>query len=342
MGPEVTVVIPTRDRPAGLAATLAALRAQTLAPDRFEVVVVDDGSSPPARAADPVRLLRHEASRGPAAARNTGWRAARAPLVAFTDDDCTPAPGWLEALLAAAGDRVVVQGPVEPQPGVEPGPRSHTLAVGGPNRVFFTANVAYPRALLDELGGFDEWFRRACGEDVELGARAVAAGVEVRFARAALVFHEVRPLSLREHLRQTAKWTDAARVLKLHPELRGDLTARVFWRPSHPPFLLALAGLLARRPLLAVPYLVGLRQRGGAPRLVLIDAAEVATMLVPSARHRTLMLGASGTGRAPAAARGRTGAPRSTSLAASAARAGAGAPGRAPRTRRAERRSPRG
>ncbi|HEX8204552.1 MAG TPA: glycosyltransferase [Solirubrobacteraceae bacterium] len=290
MGPEVTVVIPTRDRPAGLAAALAALRAQTLAADRFEVIVVDDGSAPPAGVPDPVRLLRHGASRGPAAARNTGWRAARAPLVAFTDDDCTPAPGWVEGLLAAAEEGTVVQGRVEPRAGEEAGPRTHTVAAGGPNRLFVTANVAYPRALLEALGGFDEWFRRACGEDIELGARAVASGARVRFAADALVFHEVRRLSLRDHVRQAVKWADAVRVLKLHPHLRGELAMGVFWRPSHAPFLLALAGLLARRPLLVAPYLVSLLRRGAPARLVVVDAAEVATMVAASARHRTLML----------------------------------------------------
>jgi glycosyltransferase involved in cell wall biosynthesis len=290
MDPEVSVVIPTHDRPAGLAAALAALRAQDLDPARFEVIVVDDGSSPPARA-DGVRLLRHEAARGPAAARNTGWRAARAPLVAFTDDDCTPTAGWLSALLGAAGgERVVVQGPIAPPPGEYVGPFDRTVEAAGPNRIFYTANVAYPRTLLERLGGFDEWFRRACGEDVELGARAVRAGAEVRFAREAMVFHEVRWMTLREHLRQTAKWTDAVRVLKLHPEWRSELTAGVFWRPAHPAFLLAAAGVAARRPLLMLPYAEGLRRRRASPRFVLIDAAEVATMLAGSARHRTLVL----------------------------------------------------
>ena len=305
MVPEVTVVIPTHNRPAGLRAAMAALRAQTLPRDRFEVVVVDDGSSPPA-AVDVedlgVRVLRHDRPRGPAAARNTGWRAARAQLVAFTDDDCRPAPGWLSALLdAAVGDRVVVQGRVEPRPDQRDvlGPLSHTLDVGGPNRLFVTANVAYPRGLLEAIGGFDEWFRRACGEDVELGARATKAGAEVRFAEAALVHHDVRPMTLGEHLRHTLKWGDSVRALALHPELRGLLTARVFWKPSHPRLLLAALGLATRRPVLALPYAAHLRRlyggdaraaAGAAPRHLAIDLAEVATMVWASARHRTLML----------------------------------------------------
>ncbi|HEX8123805.1 MAG TPA: glycosyltransferase [Solirubrobacteraceae bacterium] len=305
MAREVTVVIPTHGRPEGLARAVDALRAQTLAADRFDVVVVDDGSEPPARVDATglaLRVLRHERSRGPAAARNTGWRAASSPLIAFTDDDCTPAPGWLAALLAACGgDRVVVQGRVEPRPDQRDrlGPLSHTLQIGDANRLFMTANIAYPRALLDALGGFDEWFTRACGEDVELGARATKAGAEVRFAGDALVHHDVRPMRLAQHLRHTVKWADSVRTLSLHPEMRDLLTARVFWKPSHPKLLLAAAGLAARRPLLTLPYLAHLRRLYGgdvaaaaraAPAHVAIDVTEVVTMVVASARYRTLML----------------------------------------------------
>ena len=109
MQPEVSVVVPTHNRPAGLAKLVAALQGQDLAPARFEVIVVDDGSEPPARVDAgglALRVVRHERPRGPAAARNSGWRAARAPLVAFVDDDCAPVAGWLGALLeAASADR---------------------------------------------------------------------------------------------------------------------------------------------------------------------------------------------------------------------------------------------
>ncbi|HEV2811728.1 MAG TPA: glycosyltransferase, partial [Solirubrobacteraceae bacterium] len=288
---------------------LNALADQTF--DRpWEVVVVHDyDAATAARIFDDHPLahdgiLRHlpiGPGTGASQKRNLGWREARAPLVAFTDDDCTPAPGWLEGLLAAAGERVVVQGRIAPRPDQRGalGPLSHTLDVRGPNRLFFTANIAYPRELLAELDGFDEWFRRACGEDVELGARATKAGADVRFVPDALVHHEVRALTLREHLRQTAKWSDAARALRLHPEWRSELVASVFWKPSHPRLLLAAAGLVTRRPVLGLPYLLHLRRLYGgdlraaaraAPVHLVVDAAEVATMAVASARHRTLIL----------------------------------------------------
>src|SRR5262249_47377148 len=102
---DVTVVIPVRDRPDDLAGTLAAIG------DVGGVVVVDDGSED----SDVARViheygatyLRHDHARGPAAARNTGWRAARTALIAFVDADCEPQPGWLDGILPHFGDPCV-------------------------------------------------------------------------------------------------------------------------------------------------------------------------------------------------------------------------------------------
>src|SRR3954453_18483180 len=140
MEPAISVVVPTRDRPEALTVLAGLLARQTLSAGRFEVIIVDDGSQPPLRApAGPpaLRILRHESSRGPGAARNTGWRAAAAPLVAFLDDDCAPGAGWREALPPAGGgaEPVIVQGPVvpDPQAGVERTPLTHTIEVAGPS-----------------------------------------------------------------------------------------------------------------------------------------------------------------------------------------------------------------
>ena len=103
VAPEVAVVVPTRNRPAGLARALASVHAQTLAP--VEVVVVDDGSDPPARVEDPrVRVLRHDTPAGSARARNAAIATLTAPQVAFLDDDDVWRPHAL-ATLAAALDR---------------------------------------------------------------------------------------------------------------------------------------------------------------------------------------------------------------------------------------------
>src|SRR5437773_12263875 len=103
--PVMSVVVATRRRPRQLTRLMAALDAQE-GVDPFEVVVVDDASDDetPAVVRDlavtalhPVKILRTETSQGPGPARNLGWRAADAPLVAFTDDDCIPHTGWLRA-----------------------------------------------------------------------------------------------------------------------------------------------------------------------------------------------------------------------------------------------------
>ena len=104
--PEVTVVIPVRDRHAELARCLAGLG------DAPRVIVVDDGSRDQAAisgvaAAAGASVLRRPVNGGPAAARNTGLAAADTPLVAFLDSDCVPGPGWLDALLPHFADPVV-------------------------------------------------------------------------------------------------------------------------------------------------------------------------------------------------------------------------------------------
>ena len=316
--PRVTVVVATRDRPDSLRVLLDALNIQTIASEHFETVIVDDGSatalndSVHLQRVINVRVIRHEKSRGPAAARNTGWRAARAPLVAFTDDDCRPDRDWLSRLLeASCGDSVIVQGktmsdPLHPRPG----PFSRTLAVGGPSGFYETANIAYPRRLLELTGGFDESYRHACGEDVDLGWRAKKMGARLVFAERAVVHHAVTTPSLFRTLRHTALWTDAVRVLKTHPELRSSLVARVFWKRTHPRLLIFLLGLVAsgvfRQPVIGlmsgVPYVALYRRQYGElsrpwravasrlPRHFVIDACEVATMVTGSIRHRTLML----------------------------------------------------
>ncbi len=109
-GAEVTVVVPVKDRPVELARLLAALGAAE--GPVLDVIVVDDGSAAESNTARVARragavVIRHPLSRGPAAARNTGLRRVRTPLVAFIDSDVVPRPGWLETLLPHFTDPAV-------------------------------------------------------------------------------------------------------------------------------------------------------------------------------------------------------------------------------------------
>jgi GT2 family glycosyltransferase len=203
--PTVAVVIPTFERAPLLARTLEALALLDVPPGGLEVVVVDDGSSADhaagvAAAVDRLanaRLLT-QPNAGPAAARNRGWRSSGAPLIAFLDDDCTPARDWLTVLVAALTDAEQAVGAVggrvlsAPTAGWVARFCAATEYATGIQPVFenaATANACYRRHVLEELGGFDESFVHPGGDDPDLSARARAAGYTLRFVPEAVVYH---------------------------------------------------------------------------------------------------------------------------------------------------------
>lgn len=307
--PEATAVVATRNRAARLSALLHSLARQEGV--RHEVVVVDDGSTddtPQVIAEASVRVIRHDAPLGPAAARNAGWRAARAPLVCFVDDDCVADPGWLAALVAAHRNDpgAVVQGRTEPHPDElhKHSAFSRSMLVDGPNNWFQTCNIAYPRELLERLGGFDESFRYPAGEDTDLAWRAKRAGAPTRFEGAARVLHAVHTLGAVKIARGARRWEDTVLCVKRYPELREDYRMRIFWKPAHQRLTFAALGLLlARRTrglslLAALPYVTYYRSQhstyagtlASMPAHVLVDGAEVLVMVRGSVRFRTLVL----------------------------------------------------
>jgi glycosyltransferase involved in cell wall biosynthesis len=313
--PDVSVVMATHDRPERLTRALAALRAQTLDPDRYELIVVDDGSGPETAAvlagesarADgaPLRVIRRDAAGGPARARNEGWRAARAPLVAFTDDDCEATPRWLEAGLAAhrAHPRSFVQGPVGPSPEEEPsiGPFSHTVRVDHLGHGYETANIFYPRDLLERLGGFDEQaFSRAGGEDTDLAWKAIGEGIRPVWAPDARMHHAVVQLGPWRSIRKAWRWDESMLPYKRHPALRRHRYAKVFWSPVHWWLVRALVALALPERLwplrwwLAAPYVVHLTDRRSgpllAPYLIVHDAVEMAACIRGGLRYRVFIL----------------------------------------------------
>lgn len=313
--PDVAVVVATRNRPDRLAALLEGLTRQTFPAERFEVVVVDDASSDrrtsgildSAAGRLPLRVLRREQAGGPGAARNDGWRAARAPLVAFTDDDCEVDPRWLEAGVAACVQDdgvVVVQGRTDPMPGEREGPFTRTIeAHGGP--YFQTCNMFYPRSLLERLGGFDAESHPRSGEDTDLAWRAKAAGARVVYEPEARAWHAVNRLGPVGMLRVAARWSDSMRVYARFPELRREVfTYGIFWKGTHYLLVRALLALLVPRRLLVLrawlanPYLALLvrrgRTEGGGPLLapwyLLHDLVELVAVVRGAVRERRLML----------------------------------------------------
>ncbi len=186
MSARADLVIPTIGRPA-LRTLLRAL-AGGEGPRLGLMVIVDDRRGPrtplpvheAVGAAHEVRVVRGKGA-GPAAARNTGWRLTSAPWVAFLDDDVVPERLW-RARLAADLDAVPLevagsQGVIRvPRPSGRR-PTDHERGVIGLERAAWaTADMAYRRSVLGELGGFDERFRRAYREDADFALRALSAG----------------------------------------------------------------------------------------------------------------------------------------------------------------------
>lgn len=319
--PEIAVVIPSRDRPLRLRWLLNALEEQSLAPGRFEVIVCHDSRAPETEEllqTHPLAVrgvLRHRAldprTRSAGFKRNLGWRTARAPLIAFTDDDCRPPSDWVERALAAAGRHPggIVQGTTRPDPDeIEialRAPHARTQAIDPPSPWAQTCNIVYPRELLERLGGFDEAIES--GEDTDVALRGIAAGASFCAAPEVVNYHSVHVSGLPAVLRTLPRWEFIPWLVKRHPELRGECAAGVFWRDTHGWMLLALAGvaLTRARPagaLLAVPWALraapaygsGPRGRLRAflelPGRAVVDLAELAVLARGSVRHRSLVL----------------------------------------------------
>jgi glycosyltransferase involved in cell wall biosynthesis len=241
MTPQVSVVIQTYNRWDQLRQVLDGYRTQTLPPAAFEVLVCDDASTDqtPAQvtayattAPYALRLLPTASNAGPAAARNRGLRAAQAPIVVCTDDDCVPHPALLARHAATVTPTVAAIGHIAWHPSLTvspfmaflaPGYRFNFAQITDPQnatyRCFYTANVAFWRATALTLGGFDVRFPYAAFEDIELGYRLHQAGVQLVYDDQALVYH-LHAMRLASMLQsQLRNGESAAYAVKKHPAL---------------------------------------------------------------------------------------------------------------------------
>lgn len=306
---DATVVIPARDAAATLPALVEALGALRTSAEH-EVILVDDGSRDAtaalARAAG-MQVLTG-AGEGPAAARNLGAAHARGRVLAFTDADCAPAPGWLEGLLAAGAD--LIQGRVLPPPDTSMGPYDRFIAVVSEYGLYETANLAVRRDLFERLGGFRSILRprrgKELGEDVWLGWRARRAGASTCFAPDALVHHAVFPRTWTGYVAERARLRFFPELVGRIPELRDEFCfARAFLNRRTAAFDLALAGValaaLARSPLplvATVPYariahtdaVAWPGSTGVAAAQVAADAVGLAALAAGSVRARSVLL----------------------------------------------------
>ncbi|MCC9305904.1 glycosyltransferase [Kitasatospora sp. RB6PN24] len=296
------VVVPTLGRPS-LSTCLAAL-AGSAGPRPARVVLVDDrpldDCEPlpvvvPAALADRISVVPG-AGNGPAAARNAGWRNAPEPWIAFLDDDTVPGPTWaadLVADLTAAGPRTAgVQGRiVVPTPDDRPPTDWERTTAALATARWITADLAYRRVALAEVGGFDERFRRAFREDADIALRLIDQGWELTTGRRTTA-HPVRPADPWISLRLQVGNADDVLMTRLH--------GRDWWQRAGAPrgrlprhlavtgaAAAALTAGLVRRPgaaaALAAAWLLGTAEFAVAriapgPR----TAAEIRAMLATS------------------------------------------------------------
>ncbi len=249
----VSVVVPVRDNPAGVAALLRRLEGQTLSADRLEVVIADDGSAERLGVTE-VDHGRIRVLGGPRrtsyAARNRGAVAANGDVLAFCDSDCLPDPEWLTAGLAALGDADIVAGEVIPAPPTRPtlwSLLSADMFLDQRRNVArsraATANLLVRRRDFEAWGGFDPAL--PSGGDFEFVLRAVGQGARLAYAPEAVVRHptlDAGRVFLRKVWR-TNRWAAVHRrragfrvgpwhVLTLVPVLGVALTRRDALRPA--------------------------------------------------------------------------------------------------------------
>ena len=216
---------------------------------RIPVVVVDDRpAGAPLQVPDGVRVVR-SGGRGPAAARNAGWRASDAEWIAFLDDDVLPPDDWVDALMAdldrCAPDVGGTQGRLHVPLPTDRRPTDWERSTAGLETAqWATADLAYRRRALEQVGGFDERFPRAYREDADLGLRVTQAGWRiVRGQRT--VDHPVRPAPWRQSIRSQRGNADDVLMRALHgPRWRQLAGVPAGRRPWHLATTAALATAL--------------------------------------------------------------------------------------------------
>jgi glycosyltransferase involved in cell wall biosynthesis len=317
--PRASVIVPVRDRRKLLEDLLDALQRQTVRD--FEVVVVDDGSRDGSYQAAEARRSRgldvtvvQVHGQGAVAARTAGAKVARGEVLAFTDSDCRPDPGWLGAGLNAVEDGAeMVAGRTVPSRPADPLERTVTASTEG---LFPTCNVFYRRSAFDDLGGFEAQTahrngRRpkglGFGEDTLLGWAALRSGRAWSYAPEAVVVHHVFEPDIRASIGRAALAFHFPALVREVPELRHTLLRQGFLLGTNQlPFYLAVAAVATRRRRagalilatwmvlrLASPYhrRVGLGTRVGRAFIqVVVDSVTGSALVAGSVMARTPVL----------------------------------------------------
>lgn len=228
--PEFSIIIPAYNAAGTISACVRALKTQTIPSDRYEIIVVDDGSTDnTAQRAEMAgaRVIRQE-NAGAAAARNVGAQVARGNLLLFTDADCIPAPDWVARMVAPFADPSVAgaKGVYKTEQSgftprfVQQEYQDKYDGMAQLQQIDFvdTYSAAYRRDIFLAMDGFDTTFPGASVEDQEFSFRLAAAGYRLVFVPNAVVLHRHDPV-LMDYLRRKffiGYWKNL--VLRRHPD----------------------------------------------------------------------------------------------------------------------------
>ncbi len=277
--PSVSVVVPAYNAQQTISHAIQSLVSQSYTGD-IEILIVDDGSTDKTqqivRSFREVRYVRQE-NAGPAAARNRGASDSKGEIILFTDSDCIPHRDWVEKIVGGFSSDGT--GAVCGSYGIA-NPENilarcihqeimfrHRFLMPSYPKAFGSYNVAVRRAVFFGVGGFDETYRRASGEDNDLSYRIIKSGRCIFFVKDALVdhYHTTRAGKYLSEQFRHGFWR--AKMYFDHPGMaRGD--DYTFWKDivevplvgfSCVVFLFALAGLTSLGFLflfIIIPFLV--------------------------------------------------------------------------------------
>ena len=268
----ISVVIPTYRRPVLLRKCLDALRGQTYWPTFYEVIVVSDGPDSEtealvqrfAREHPDCAVFLHQlpAKKGPAAARNHGWKKSSGELIVFTDDDCIPDPCWLEEYAAryqAEAERFIAfAGTVVVPVSIKPTDYEKNVAHLA-TAAFITANCACSRAALELTNGFDEDFPIAWREDSDLEFKLLEKQIPIIRVPEAAVCHPVREARWGVSITEQRKSMFNALLFRKHPRFyRAKISPGPVWTYYIIIFatLAAIAAFVAGAPVTGIIALI--------------------------------------------------------------------------------------
>jgi len=232
----VSIVVPAYNAEGIISDCISSLLAQD---HPSQIIVVDDGSTDGTAAkvegSEGVMLIKQE-NKGPAAARNVGWKAATGDIIIFTDSDCIAPKDWVSRLTAELEEEDVVGGGIEPESRgtlAEEFEQARRDRLYGRTRRHVTAlpscNLAFKRKVLEDSGGFDEDYKRASAEDYELCSRIGLSGTKILYEPAISIIHKhsttVSGIFHRAYLHGTE-------IMRYRRGLGGDLLTELFRMPA--------------------------------------------------------------------------------------------------------------